>query len=119
MRQTKNGSASPDFIHALIVNVLITAGMITNVSAASLETPSPGFKWKDGAEIYAKVCGYCHESQAGAQVGPKIRGRELPPAYIRNVVRNGNRAMPPFRSSEIDDDSLAKLAEYISGSERR
>jgi len=30
------------------------------------------------------------------------------------VVRNGNRAMPAFRASEIDDESLKKVAEYIS-----
>ena len=78
--------------------------------AAPPEARSEGFVWKDGAEVYAKVCGYCHD----AQVGPQIRGRSLPAAYIRSIVRNGNRAMPAFRSSEIDDESLAKLAEYIS-----
>jgi hypothetical protein len=47
-------------------------------------------------------------------VGPVIRGRDLPPAYIRSIVRGGLRAMPSFRPSEIDDGSLEKLAEYIS-----
>lgn len=72
--------------------------------------PDAGFVWKDGAEIYAKVCAYCHE----ANVGPKILNRELPVAYIRAIVRSGILAMPAFRSSEIDDESLAKLANFIS-----
>jgi len=29
-------------------------------------------------------------------------------------VRHGSRAMPAFRASEIDDQSLEKLAEYVS-----
>ncbi len=78
--------------------------------SAQDEKSSPGFAWKDGAEIYAKICAYCHE----AHVGPQIRNRDLPAAYIRAVVRNGNRAMPAFRPSEIDDESLVKLADFIS-----
>ena len=81
-----------------------------NAWSAQDEKNNPGFAWKDGAEIYAKICAYCHE----AQVGPQIRNRDLPAAYIRAVVRNGNRAMPAFRPSEIDDESLVKLADFIS-----
>jgi mono/diheme cytochrome c family protein len=116
MKRIICGNVLLDFIQTGIVSALMAAAMITsNASAASSEMASNNFKWKDGAEIYAKVCGYCHEPHSGAQVGPKIRGRELPVAYIRTVVRYGNRAMPSFRLSEIDDDSLTKLAEYISG----
>ncbi|HRN83117.1 c-type cytochrome [Nitrosomonas europaea] len=43
-----------------------------------------------------------------------MRNRELPAIYIRTIVRNGSRAMPAFRSSEIDDESLAKVADFIS-----
>ncbi len=78
------------------------------VSRAARATSN--FRWKDGPEVYAKVCSYCHDQQ----IGPVIRGRSLPPAYISAVVRNGNRAMPAFRASEIDDESLKKVAEYIS-----
>ena len=82
----------------------------SNAWSAQDEKNNPGFAWKDGAEIYAKICAYCHE----AQVGPQIRNRDLPAAYIRAVVRNGNRAMPAFRPSEIDDESLVKLADFIA-----
>lgn len=85
----------------------------SNAWSAQDEKNNPGFAWKDGAEIYAKICAYCHE----AHVGPQIRNRELPAAYIRAVVRNGNRAMPAFRPSEIDDESLIKLADFISNKE--
>ncbi|MBK8376657.1 MAG: cytochrome c [Nitrospira sp.] len=66
----------------------------------------PSLVRKDGAEVCAKVCAFCHE----AKVGPTIRGRGLAPAYITFIVRHGNRAMPSFRAAEIDDESLAPVS---------
>lgn len=65
--------------------------------------------WKSGENVYAKVCGHCHESG----VGPVIKGRQLPPQYITAIVRNGFRAMPAFPGSFIDDNALQQVAEYI------
>jgi mono/diheme cytochrome c family protein len=113
-KKTPRGAVS-GFLSMLITVAAITAGTIHAAGAAPPEITGDGFKWKDGAEVYDKICAYCHEPHAGTQVGPKIRGRDLPPAYIHTVVRNGNRAMPSFRASEIDDASLAKLVKYISG----
>lgn len=96
-----------NFVLGFIFSIIF---VVNNAWSAQEQTSSSGFAWKDGAEIYAKICAYCHE----AHVGPPIRNRELPPAYIRTIVRNGNRAMPAFRSAEIDDASLAKLADFIS-----
>ena len=87
--------------------------VVNNAWSAPEEKSNLGFAWKDGAEIYTKICAYCHE----AQVGPSIRNRALPPAYVRAIVRNGSRAMPAFRSAEIDDESLDKLADFISRKE--
>ncbi|VVO44493.1 c-type cytochrome [Pseudomonas fluorescens] len=66
--------------------------------------------WKGGENVYAKVCGHCHENQ----VGPSIKGRQLPSPYITAIVRNGFRAMPAFPASFIDDNSLQQVADYIS-----
>ncbi|SEO53970.1 cytochrome c [Nitrosovibrio sp. Nv6] len=105
--EAKSRVAASGFALAMI----LAAGMVAGIARAAPEdSHARGFEWKDGAEVYAKVCGYCHDTQ----VGPPIRNRQLPLAYIRAVVRNGNRAMPAFRASEIDDESLTKLAEYIS-----
>ena len=69
-------------------------------------------KWQSSQEIYDKVCGYCHE----ANVGPVITGRNLMPEYIQAIVRNGNRAMPAFRESEINDAALAGVVKLVSSS---
>ena len=68
--------------------------------------------WRDGGEVYDKVCRYCHE----ANVGPVLKGRSLPAEYVQRVVRMGNRAMPSFRATEIDDATLADVARLINAS---
>ncbi len=98
-------------VPALILTAFVVIGNVLSIAGAtSQEAPGPGFQWKDGSEVYAKVCAFCHE----AKVGPTIRGRGLAPAYITFIVRHGNRAMPSFRAGEIDDESLARVAEYVS-----
>lgn len=66
-------------------------------------------KWNSGKEVYDKVCGYCHEPNPG--LGPNIKGAH--PRDVRERVRNGHRAMPPFRPTEIDDQALAQLIDYL------
>jgi len=111
MRKTISGhTACRAMLAVSVTSAALISTLIAGGAAAAPPEPQPNFRWKDGPEVYAKVCSYCHDQQ----IGPVIRGRSLPPAYISAVVRNGNRAMPPFRASEIDDESLKKVAEYIS-----
>ena len=96
---------------ALILTGLVVAGLMGDFAGATpQESPAPGFAWKDGAEVYKKVCALCHETHTG----PILLGENLDPAYIQMIVRQGNEAMPAFRASEIDDKTLEKLAEYVS-----
>src|SRR5450631_4268524 len=76
---------------------------------ASVAMADGSGQWQSGQEAYDKVCGYCHERG----VGPVIKGLGMSPDVVRVVVRSGNLAMPAFRQSEIDDVTLAKIAEYI------
>lgn len=104
MTTSRNSSR---FVLAAVVAIGIAARV---AAAAPEEVPQSGFAWKDGAEVYKKVCALCHDTA----VGPAILGRGHDPTYIQLIVRHGNRAMPAFRASEIDDQSLEKLAEYVS-----
>ncbi len=65
--------------------------------------------WQSGKEVYAKVCGRCHETG----VGPMLRGLGLPEETIIATARSGLNAMPAFRRSEIDDKSLRAVAKLI------
>jgi len=109
MEKTTPESRSSTVVLATVVAVVICAGMAW---AAHQQAPERGYGWKDGADVYTKICAYCHEEH----VGPALLGRDLDPLYIHLIVRNGDRAMPAFRASEIDDESLEKLAQYISTS---
>lgn len=97
------------FSAALTLAALVAVG-VPAAWAAPQQPAEQGFVWKDGAEVYTKVCALCHDTN----VGPVLRGRDLDPLYIKLMVRNGSRAMPAFRASEIDDQLLGKLAEYVS-----
>jgi mono/diheme cytochrome c family protein len=107
MKETTKEKATTAFILASLLAVGMVAG---SAWAAPQQAPEQGFAWKDGAEVYNKVCALCHDTA----VGPSILGRGHDPIYIQLMVRNGSRAMPAFRASEIDDESLKKLAEYVS-----
>jgi len=63
-----------------------------------------------GQQFYQKVCAKCHE----AGIGPVITGRGLPEITYINIARNGNRAMPAFRVTDIDDATLQQLAAYLA-----
>jgi mono/diheme cytochrome c family protein len=94
------------FAVSMLAGALV--GSVASIATAKPLEPSP--EWKDGAQVYAKVCGYCHDTG----VAPALLGRQLPPPLVTAFARNGIRAMPAFRAAEIDDAALAKVAEYIS-----
>ncbi len=87
-------------------------GCLTLSAAAPVLADDEPAQWESGEQVYQKVCGHCHE----AGIGPVIKGRSLPPAYIETIVRHGFRAMPAIRASFIDDPSLNAVAEYVSKS---
>lgn len=80
--------------------------------AASGANAQAAGQWKDEQQVWQKICSHCHETG----IGPIIKGRGLTPAYYVKVVRHGQRAMPAFRSSDIDDATLEKLANSLAAS---
>ena len=88
---------------------MLAAGLVA--AAFHAHADSSG-KWLNSQEVYRKVCANCHE----VEVGPVLTGRNLPPEYIRTIVRTGHRAMPAFRPTEIDDATLASVAQLIASS---
>lgn len=47
---------------------------------------------------------------------PQLRGRNLPPQIVIAIARNGANGMPPFHESELDDETLRALAQWVSES---
>lgn len=90
--------------HAALVSAALALALASGAALAD----STG-KWTSGKEVYDKVCGYCHEPSPG--LAPNIRGAH--PRDVRERVRTGHRAMPPFRPSEIDEQALAQLIDFL------
>lgn len=89
--------------------LILAAGLAANANAQAnyeIEPRSPQF-------IYDRTCGYCH----GHNVAPIILGRQLPAAVVAALVRSGQGAMPAFKPTEITNQELAALAQWISQSD--
>ena len=83
---------------------------ITGAAAgASQARAQAAGQWQSPAQVYQKVCAYCHETG----VGPHIRGL-FPAKFYAQVVRHGMAAMPAFRPTDIDDATLQKLGEWLA-----
>ena len=87
--------------------------------AATVDAPPPGKK------VFDRYCAECHapgHGHPGTQQLEWTRGKalsvleerkDLIPAYVATVVRNGLHEMAPFRPTEIDDAALSDLLNYL------
>lgn len=81
--------------------------------------------YETGEALFNHYCFHCHTAGDGKpgttmlaiKHGAEksiIKGRQdLPAEYIKTVVRNGLLEMPPFRFTEISDEQLDLVAEYV------
>lgn len=90
---------------------LFAAGLFMPLALMAGTAQAQESQWRSGEHLYKSVCGHCHAPEVG--VGTVIQGRNLPAEYITFIVRNGFNAMPAFPASFIDDESLAKVTEYL------
>lgn len=84
-------------------------GLALLAVAIFAQTGQAAEKERSGEIVYQTICQYCHATG----VGPQIRSRQLPTVYTTHVVRNGFRAMPAFRPTEISDQELERVAAFI------
>ena len=95
--------------------LMLLAGLAFNVGAES----------DSGQQVYEKLCVHCHAQgpgNAGTQslqrrgIGDAVLvdRKDLSAVYIKTIVRSGIKQMPSFRLTEISDDELDKLADYLS-----
>ena len=83
----------------------------------------------DGEVLFDLYCIACHGAGPGhpgtmrlqerlsEDQAPLLNRDNLDPEYVKLVVREGFKLMPPFRPTEITDRQLDLLAGYITGEE--
>ena len=81
----------------------------------------------DGKALFELYCIGCHgagpgnpgtqrlEERLSADQAPLLGRDNLQPDYVKLVVREGFKLMPPFRPSEITDEQLDLMTDYITG----
>lgn len=98
---------------ALRLTAALTLALGASVAAA--QDAAPKVAPDAGKRFYEKVCARCHE----AGIGPMLLGRELPPVLITTIARSGRNAMPAFRISDVDDQTLEAVAAFVSTSKAK
>jgi mono/diheme cytochrome c family protein len=73
-----------------------------------LDTPQK----ERGALVFARNCNQCHPGGEGG-LGPALNSKPLPGPAIKLVVRTGPAQMPSFPESEISDEELDAVADYV------
>jgi len=87
-----------------------TPGRVAGFMIATFVSVTAGAEpSRSGQEVYEKVCSLCHEKH----VATELRSRQLPQELIRIYVRQGMNGMPPFRVTEISDDELSNLIQFL------
>lgn len=78
-----------------------------------------------GEELYARWCADCHDPGPGHPGTLRIEARlpadeaslvsrANPAETVRFAVRNGFQMMPPFRMTEISDEELERIVDYLA-----
>ena len=75
-------------------------------------TPPPTIVRAPGEAVYIRYCNVCHPG-GGRGAGPSIKGTRLSGGELREIIRHGKRQMPGFGPSNIPDEELDDLVQYV------
>jgi len=98
---------------------------LSAVLACALASSANAGEQPAGKQLFERHCAQCHApgfGHPGTMQLERVRGKalavleerkDLLPAYITTVVRNGLVEMPPYRPTEIDDAALNAIVNYL------
>jgi cytochrome c6 len=105
---------------ALILTTIVAMMLLLTLAAACGQTqeapaktpPDTAADVTAGRAVFDQHCNACHPG-GGQGAGPALRGRNVPEDRIRTIVRQGGQGMPAFNQSQINDQQLANLVQYV------
>lgn len=107
--------------------LLIAAGVML-AALAPVAVQSAGQGSRSPQDVFADRCAYCHEAGGwGTRVLARrvpdgeaelLKRSSLPAAYTAAVVRRGIGAMPQFTPTELTDEEIAALADWLDPAKR-
>lgn len=68
----------------------------------------------EGKAVFRQVCAQCHGrgGEGMINLGPPLRGRNLPVPHIKRLIQHGGQRMPPLRF--VRGEALENVARYVS-----
>lgn len=62
--------------------------------------------------VFHHYCTPCHGPDgSGTDIGPRLRGRNLDPDYVRKMILAGTLKMPPIRN--MHEPMLTRVARFV------
>jgi cytochrome c5 len=97
------------------------AAIVLQPTAGAVAADAPQ---SEGERLFHAKCGVCHEGMTsgvimlGKRLGPDKRfladRTDLEPAYVKIVVRQGLRGMPPITRVEVTNPELDQIIGYLT-----
>ena len=110
----------------LVLFVLMSAPGCSDKTEEKTIAPAPVLTKVDGKAVYDAYCGTCHDAGPGHPGTMRLALRlgedksvltqrdDLNKQYVKTIVRQGIMLMPPFRPSEVSDNELDALADFLA-----
>lgn len=110
-------SHMPSFARILSVDDIKAVSYFVTERVASI--PLTGGNISEGGTLFRSYCAACHRTAArggalafaGANA-PSLTGKS--PALIAGTIRSGAGPMPSFPASQISDQQLASIVDYVT-----
>ena len=86
--------------------------------SAVIDLSSSPYPYTTGKDIFHHVCAACHMQDAKGATGaghfPALAGNHklVTPEYMKFVVMNGQKGMPPFRD-QLTNKQIAETINYV------
>ncbi len=107
----------PGLTRRLLAVALVLAPAVASAQSTPAPTPSGSAATSgqiDGAQLFATVCGWCHEGGGHkAGKGPKLAGTQQPDEYLVNRIKTGKVGAMPAFGRAFSDEQIRAIVAYI------